>query len=179
MATKPVEKTWVDLEPVRGADFNSNIRDASLLLLSPPLAIVRATVTQSVSNNTFTAVNFDAEDVDRDGGHSTISNTSRFTCVTEGYYLCTGVIAWAANATGRRICYWAVSGSPVNGSRLDFYPVQTGNPTIIPMASRLIHLDVGDYLQMMGYHDINGGGALSTAASGSAMSFMTVRWVSD
>jgi len=55
-------------------------------------ARAKQTVAQSIPDNAFTTITFDAEDYDTDGFHSTSSNTSRLTVPSGlgGYYLIVG-----------------------------------------------------------------------------------------
>lgn len=54
---------------------------------------------QSISNNTVTAVTWDAEDFDSDAFHSTSTNTSRLTIPSgkAGKYLITGTLFWSGS----------------------------------------------------------------------------------
>jgi hypothetical protein len=54
------------------------------------------------STGNWLAINWDAEDFDPNGMHSTSVNTSRITFNTAGYYLIGGNVRFAANATGQR-----------------------------------------------------------------------------
>jgi hypothetical protein len=60
--------------------------------------------TQSILNNTLTAISFDAEYFDTDGFHSTVSNTARITIPAGlgGKYLITMNSLWEPNGFGRR-----------------------------------------------------------------------------
>jgi hypothetical protein len=62
------------------------------------------TAAQSIANNTATALNFTRELYDTDGFHDNSVNNSRITIPTGkgGKYLFTGVMSFAANATGVR-----------------------------------------------------------------------------
>jgi hypothetical protein len=59
---------------------------------------------QSLANNTLTALTFDTEELDTDGFHSTVSNTSRITIPAGkgGKYLIIGQVSFTANTTGLR-----------------------------------------------------------------------------
>lgn len=57
----------------------------------------------SVTSSTWTSINIEAEYVDTQGGHSTSSNTSRYTLDTVGKWEISGDLSWAgtgANTTG-------------------------------------------------------------------------------
>jgi hypothetical protein len=175
MATVPVEITWVTGQVVTAAQLNANLRDAINFLISPPLAILRQTVAGSFTSATWTQVSFDTEDIDRDSGHSTVTNTSRYTAQTAGYYLCAGKISFASNATGRRWTRWDVNGSEINATRLGFAP-SNGDVSEIPACSRWIFLNVGDFVELKGYQD--SGGALNTVVTSGDQPMANLQWMS-
>jgi len=89
--------------------------------------------TQSISNNTWTALTFDSENFDTNTFHDNSSNTSRFTVPAGkgGYYLITGNVVFAGNSTGVRNTGIYKNGaafvytggaytSPANDQRLNF-----------------------------------------------------------
>ncbi len=82
----------------------------------PPIAVLKQTVSQSVPNATWGIITFDAEDVDTYGGHSTTSNTSRYTCQYAGWYRIGGRAAFAANATGSRGARVHINGNYIPGA---------------------------------------------------------------
>ena len=147
MATVPSEMTAVAGSILTAAQWNSNVRDAVNFLITPPLFIGYQTVTQSIANAAFVPVLFDTEIIDSDGGHSTATNTSRYTAQTPGYYQPGGGPSLVANSTGVRWTRWAVNGTPVIGSQFSATAVQ-GQPHELPMRSFPIYLNVGDYLEM-------------------------------
>jgi hypothetical protein len=117
---------------------------------------------QSIANNTIQAVTMNSESYDTDAYHSTSSNTSRITIPTGlgGYYLVTGEVTMAANATGSRQGIITLNGT--GGTR-----VATSNKEV-PHASNNSQLAVvgvyalaaGDYIEMCAFQ--TSGGALNT-----------------
>lgn len=90
MGTVPSTHTWTPGETVTAALMNQ-VRDALDFLLSTrPLFTATQTVAQSVAEGTWTPVTFTSETIDRDNGHSTSVNTSRYTAQTPGYYRVSG-----------------------------------------------------------------------------------------
>jgi hypothetical protein len=71
---------------------------------NPPRAIVTHNATQSIATATTTVLTFNTESSDVTGMHSTVTNPSRLTVQTgeDGFYLITGWVDFAANATGQR-----------------------------------------------------------------------------
>lgn len=102
MATVPTFRTWVVGELVTASFMNTNIRDAGNFLTAVPLYEGRQTVAQSIPNAANTPVNMDTEDIDTDGGHSTVTNTSRYTVQTAGWWRISGGVGMTANGTGAR-----------------------------------------------------------------------------
>lgn len=176
MATVPVEITWVTGQVVTAAQLNANVRDAVNFLLSPPICQVRQTVAQSIPNNTNTAVLLDAEDIDNDGMHSTITNTSRLTAATTGRYAVGGGGTFASNTTGVRLASYAVNGTEVPGTRVIAAPVGSSTQTDMADRAMSVFLNAGDYLEMLLYQ--NSGGALNTSVSpASEDPLLLARWI--
>lgn len=162
------------------SEMNTYFRDPVLFMLSPPIAELYQTGAQSIPNAAFTALLFDTETVDKDvsstGGHSTSVSTSRYTAVYPGWYQVSGGVAFAANATGRRACTWRVNGSSVAGSQVA-YPATAASDCEIAARTKLVYLNVGDYVELYAYQE--SGGALNTFVAASAEPHMSVRWVSN
>ena len=177
MSTVPSQRTWVAGEVVTASELNANVRDAINFVITPPMAILRQTVAQTIAFNSWASITFDTEDLDRDNGHSTVTNTSRYTCQTQGYYLCSGMVAFASNATGRRLTHWTVNGTALNASRSESQTITVTSATdAVNAVTRPIFMNVGDYLELQGWQDT--GGNLNTSASGEETSAMFVRWTS-
>jgi hypothetical protein len=118
---------------------------------------------QSVANNTNTAITFDSESFDTDGFHSTSSNTSRVTIPAgkAGYYLITGTLSWAANATGGRWCYLRKNGSMVSAIAVP-YAMQGSSASGVWTAGAFSHIGnfaVSDYIEL--FAEQGSGGALN------------------
>ena len=176
MATVPSPITFVDNTVVTAADLNT-IRDALNFLLAPPLAIVnQSSATQNLSSGVWTAILFDTEVIDRDGMHSTSSNTSRLTCVTPGYYAVEGMVAFHANATGGRGADFAINGTRVFATAV---LLETNDSATFYSAVAVVgtvYLNVGDYLELQGVQ--YSGGTLSTGILPDLGCSLTARWMS-
>ncbi len=180
MSTVPVMRTWTAGELVTAAYMNSNVRDAGNFLLARPMAILRQTSAQSFANNTWTGVLFDTEDLDRDAGHSTVTNTSRYTGQTTGYYLGLYTMPWSPNGTGGR---WAklrlngtdaVATTPGRDSRLT---AGAGVDTAAS-GSGIVYLNGStDFAELVAYQ--GSGGALSAYISTDAAPRLSMLWVSS
>lgn len=177
MATVPSTRTWVAGEVVLDTHFNNNIRDVLNFLLAPPIFDGRQTVAQSLTSGTYAAVTLDAEDVDSAGGHSTSSNTSRYTAVYAGWAEVTQKAGYASNATGRRLIKLRTNGTTdVNGSNATMFSGVT-NTLALTGPTKKVFFNVGDYVEMMAAQE--SGGALNTAVTGPEQSVMGYRWISN
>jgi hypothetical protein len=110
----PVPRTWTTGEVVTAA-FLNGVRDALNFILTPPLFVGRQTVVQTAANLAWTGVTWDVEDTDTAGGHSTVTNTSRYTGQYPGWYSIESNIDWAANAAGFRSIAWRTNGGTTFG----------------------------------------------------------------
>jgi hypothetical protein len=173
VAIVPSYRTWTDGETVTAAMLNSNIRDdGQFWVSSRARALLRQTVAQSLTSNTWAALTFDVEDLDNDGGHSTVTNTSRYTAQTAGWLRAEGLVCITAGGS-QRGARWAVNGTPINAGQVQLNAPAAGSADI-PACGRLIFLNVGDYIELQGFQ--NSGGALNTAVATTEQSQMTVVW---
>ncbi|MET8278288.1 hypothetical protein [Micromonospora sp. NPDC005174] len=142
-----------------------------------PAAKLRQTVAQTLTNNTPTALTLNVEDLDTDpdgiGGHSTSSNTSRYTARYPGWYRVGGGVSFVSNSTGVRLASWAVNGTNVAGSDVLSTAV-SGNTTRMAARGDLIYLAEGDYLELRVYQ--SSGGNLDTRVTNDEMSTVSITW---
>jgi hypothetical protein len=104
---------------------------------------------QTISNNTFAAISWNAEYYDTDNFHSLSTNTSRLTVPSGkgGKYLITGSISWAANATETRTVTIYKNGSIVN--YLDqMMAVTTSQRRTVQAYNIVIDLVATDYIEI-------------------------------
>lgn len=167
MATVPTPRTWAVGELLTAAKLNTDLRDGLNILLSPPLAILRSTTLQNMTNGADTPLNWPIEDLDTDGGHSTVTNTSRYTAQTAGYYLLTANFTFAANSSGTRRGSFRKNGTTMF-SRVRIVP-NAGNFIGFSHTAR-VFLAVSDYVEAIGWQD--SGGTLTTDNE----SFTDPRW---
>ena len=145
-------------------------------LLAPPIAQLYHTSAQAIPNNTWTALLFGTEAVDSANGHSTSSNTSRYTAVRAGTYYVHGRYTYAANATGFRGVRIAKNGTSLDYT-LSYGGTPTGSLTQQVQTQGLVVLAVGDYVEVQ--VEQTSGGNLNTDTSNSAYPSMLVMRVSD
>lgn len=107
---------------------------------------VRATKlsTQTLSNDTYTAVTWPNEDFDNDTMHSTVTNNSRITCVTAGTYWVAATVSYAQNGSGSRKFY--INKNSTQVAQATCLPVSASSTTL--HTSFLIALSASDYLEV-------------------------------
>jgi len=114
---------------------------------------------QSIPDSTFTAITFNVESFDTSGIHDTSTNTDRFTVPAGkgGYWLFTGNLNWASNATGYRQI-GLVKNANLTGSEPNPGTAAVGNIVAQPF-SAIFNLVATDYISLYAYQ--NSGGALN------------------
>jgi hypothetical protein len=163
-----------------GALWNANVKAMGDWLMGsagngvPRFRGYQGTV-QSVANNTWVSCTLDTEQYDSDNGHSTTTNSSRYTVQVPGTYLIVGSIGIVANATGNRGARLSVNGNAVNGSFVKVAsPDATGSAGLVTAGAAVCV--AGDYIEVQVHQ--NSGGALNTNAAGDVACSMTVQWIS-
>jgi hypothetical protein len=154
----PVSYTAVTGNFLTSALWNTQVRDASAFLAGPPIFFGYQSVSQSLSAATYTAALLDTEVIDTYGGHSTSTNTSRYTAQVPGTYEVVGSGAVASNSGGLLSLYVAKNGTEIVGSRSAVNPM-TNHNTGIPTAPVQVPLAIGDYVEVYVYNQT----AVSTA----------------
>lgn len=100
------------------AAFNTHENDLLYMkdrMDNPPRCWISNSATQSIPNATPTAVAFNTEFADTAALHDNATNNSRITIPTgeDGWYLFTGFVEFAANATGQRTLYLRRAGTDI------------------------------------------------------------------
>lgn len=176
MATIPSFITFSAGSILTAAQIN-NFSTAGNFFLSWPVAELRQTIAQSLTTGSGIAILFDTEDIDTDNGHSTVTNTSRYTPQTQGRLQYSGGIGYATNATGSRFAFWTINGAAINGGMAVTGSVGGVYRILAPTASSFFN-GTTDFLELFGLQ--SSGGALSTdvtAGSLGGQSRMSVRMV--
>jgi hypothetical protein len=118
-------------------------------------ASVYRNTTQTLTNGTFTTIQFNAEEYDTDTFHDNATNNTRLTVPSTGYYLLSGKLSYDANATGQRRLAFIVNGGT------DYYGQAVSENTggSIPAdvtTTHVINLTAGDYVEMVGHQNSGG-----------------------
>jgi hypothetical protein len=138
-----------------------------------PLLRISQTTTQTLTTGVWTSITMDASVTDPTAMHSTVTNNSRATAVTAGWYWAAGGVAFAANATGTRGARFAVNGTVVQGSA-QFGPPTAAGSLAIAAVSMPLFLNVGDYVEIQGVQ--NSGGNLATLMATDLDSTLSLTW---
>ncbi|MFI6737434.1 hypothetical protein ACIBI9_31300 [Nonomuraea sp. NPDC050451] len=148
MAVLPNPRTWTVGELLTAAKLNTDLRDGlNFLLATKPLCKLKLSAGVNLSSQD---IPWSAEDIDRDNGHSTVTNTTRYTAQTAGWYSAIAAIEWVdAFTTGEarlvRIGHINSGGSLVWSTGSGCLSLGTGNNTQVSL-SGIFPMAVGDYL---------------------------------
>lgn len=158
------------------ADAIETLQAQVTLLLAPPVARLRQTVAQSLTNNAWSPITFTTEDLDSDGGHSTSSNTSRYVFPRVGTWRVGGGVGFAVNATGQRAVRFAINGSALNGSEtLQQATSATQGNRVAARSMLVVASSLTDYIEIEAFQ--NSGGALNTLVTSSDQSTLDIHFV--
>jgi hypothetical protein len=114
---------------------------------------------QSIPSSTDTILDLGAEDYDTNTMHDNVTNNSRITIKTAGYYQIGSYIVFAANATGIRSFQIKKNG---NAARINTQNAPSGGDCQT-MGSCVLQLNVNDYIQLQVYQ--NSGGTLNATSA--------------
>lgn len=92
-------KVFVAGDPLPASDMNTYVSDILGSLENPPSCKVYTVTNQSIANNVFAAVAFDAEYWDNSGLHSNTVNNNRVTIGVAGVYQVNWHIRFVSSAT--------------------------------------------------------------------------------
>lgn len=109
--------------------------------------MVRRTTVQSIPNNAYTPLSFDAEVRDPFGMHSPATNPTRVTVPAPGLYSCVATVGWTVAAAGRLSIGIRRNGGDNIGSDQAYVPA--GAADLDQQAVAMFQLDEGDYLEVV------------------------------
>jgi predicted regulator of amino acid metabolism with ACT domain len=107
---------------------------------------VYATAHPTIANNTDTAVAFNNERRDTAAMHDNVTNKTRLTAVTTGLHDVFANIAFVANATGIRVCWFRVDGTVNIG--LDIRSAASADATSFCISTQ-VYLVAGSYVEVI------------------------------
>lgn len=163
----PVLATEVPGNFWTAALYTSNVYNLGTFLLNLPLFKGYQSAAQSIPNSTTTAIAIDTTAIDTYGGHSNVTNNSRYTAMVAGYYLVIANAGYAANASGNRLVeIHQNGGGALNIAQGVGLGPTTSNNGVVSTAT-IAFLNSGDYIEAFAYQ--TSGGALNTYPSQSGL----------
>lgn len=128
----------------------------------PPYSYVYNSANISLADSTAVNLTFDSEVTDNLSMHSTVSNTGRLNCPSDGAgnYIVGCTVRFASNATGYRQIEIRQNGTVILIHRT---PAVNGSQTYLT-ASTLTQLSDFDYLEFYAYQ--NSGGSINAETTG-------------
>jgi hypothetical protein len=144
-------------------------------LTSPPDFVGTQQTAQSIAATTWVPLTMDTTQLDTYGGHSNVTNSSRYTCQpgAAGWYTVCGIAAFTLNGVGARAARLQVNGNPIAGT-CTFIPTISSNAPGVATPTRDIYLNAGDYVEVAAWQ--NSGGAINTTINSDLTSALWVRW---
>jgi hypothetical protein len=147
--------TYVAETELTASDLNADLRDNMSNIDAGYGCRVATTTSQSISQNTWTALEFDAETFDDDTMHDNSTNNSRITIKSAGRYLVTGSALYAGtNSAGNRLAAIYVNGALYSYGSSRFAG-GAANTELITICD-VIDVDTDDYVEF--YTEQTGGG---------------------
>lgn len=150
MVAVPSPPDWVDGELITETKLDQ-INDPINFLLNRPMAQLDRSTNQTIANQTFTAIQWNSETRDTANGHSTVTNNSRYVAQYAGIYLLSASIPIddTPDAYKLEVSFLRSDGVQYNGSAQH---KSTSDTTPVVSGTRLMELDVGQYVEAMFWH---------------------------
>lgn len=176
--TVPVMATEVPGNFVTGALWNAQVGGLGNFTLAPPRFKGYQTSNQSIATGqTDVAVLLDSEEYDSESGHSTTTNTSRYTVQVAGTYRITATASFAGNATGNRKLGILVNGVNIRGGGNQGPGITTNSWAATVSAE--VALLVGDYVEMGVWQTSGAALATNASAGGNLTPVLSAHWISQ
>lgn len=169
--TTPTTRATGDL--ITAAIWNADIVD-NLVFLGKAARVYNSGSSQALSNNTFTAIAFNAESYDTDAIHDNASNNTRLTCKTAGKYQIYGRVVFAGSTVNQRAARIRLN----NSGDLDYDErngASSGTELTPVSVFTEYQLAVNDYVELLGWQ--NSGGNLDVLFSGATYCHFGMRAV--
>ena len=154
----------VELARIDAVDGTQNSNIAALQsATNVPTFFIRNTAAQSLNNTTFTALLFNTDDNDSDNGHSTVTNTDRYTVPKSGLWQFSAGVSFLPSAVGIRIIRLTINGNNIAGSGNS--SPNLGGSEFSQVISRVVRVQcsAGDIMRVEAWQ--SSGGALSTGSA--------------
>lgn len=134
-----------------------------------PTATLNQNAAWSTPNSTtpYNTAPFQTSNEDNWGGHSNVTNNTRYTIQVAGTYRVSGALTWTTNGTGIRACDLQKNGTRITGSNT-YMQCASANFSTVQVPAMNVVCAVGDYLEIGGFQ--NSGASLNTVTAGSYLS---------
>jgi len=165
------------------AQMNTNVRDNTGFLHSPPGCLAQRTTNQSIGAGSLTGVGFNATDIyDTDTMHDPVGSSSLITFNTAGVYLVSATVQFAPSATGlRRMALYQGAGSEF-ASAYDGAPSAAVNSSLVASFQNLFaagsNVQCGVLQSSGGTLNITTSGLTSFTGQAPVIQF-GAQWISD
>lgn len=168
-------ETAVAGQVLTAAYLNTNVRDNTSFLFSPPMVKASRLTTQSIANVTDTFATWTTQDIDTDNMFAPTSDT--ITINTTGVYLCQAQVVFASNGTGNRFVHIVKNDDATPSFTLNiatgFLPGNATNNLIVS-CSTIAALTATDTLKVIVFQ--GSGGALNIGDT-NVQSFFSAAWI--
>lgn len=164
---------WMDDPGIQSIQTQANSLQTQIdYLTNPPRALMNSPTPTSIPASIFTVLGWGGEDYDNNNGHSTVSNTSRYTVQTAGRFEYLAYISWSIPAAGQREVYVRKNGT--TDLRVSYVSTASGSVQGSMICQGDALLIVGDYLEVRLYQATSGSGGVD---SSSGSTFFKVKWI--
>ena len=147
------------------ATFNGNPAN-----IGPTICQVTASAVQSISNTTWTTLNWNQNTYDPNGLHNTVTTNDNIFVKTPGWYRLTALVNFTANATGSRQIRFLHQGNVIDRSTA--VGAGSASADTVLVSNILIYANSGDNLRVEAYQ--GSGGALNVKSNESHFSIELV-----
>lgn len=130
-----------------------------------PLVRLLQAVSQSIPNNTDTALTFTTEEIDTNGFHDTTTNNTRITPNVAGYYRINSAVFTQSFSTASQINLYIAKNGVLQSPRVRTIPVAVAAGKTFATTAILAANGTTDYFEMLFQQST--GGALATQIGGS------------
>jgi hypothetical protein len=171
MGTVPTPATVATGNFLTSALWNAQVRDPNNFLFGVPVFRGFQNAAQSfASSSSYAPILLDSESFDPEGGHSTTTNTSRFTVQTAGYYYVSVFASFLGSATGGRAIAVSVNGTATVQSQQAPPPSNSWSGG----TNWLGYLNVGDYVEATAWQNSGASLSMTTGAFSASLSLFWV-----
>jgi hypothetical protein len=176
----PTPYNWNVGDIASASLLNSQLYNLATFLLNPPyfFGYQASATAQSItsSGGTFYSVILDSEFADTEGGHSTTTNNTRYTCQIAGRYQADGAVTFANTSTaGFRAAKFLINGGTSVAGSETMSAASTFDTTV--RASTDVYMNVGDYIELQCLQNSGGNLAITSNVSLDYVTHLRLRWI--